>query len=41
MGKTGVIPSAIIKSDSKNKITFLKGPVDFGPNPLADRVDFE
>lgn len=40
-GKTGVIPSAIIRSDSKNKITFLKGPINFGPNPLADRVDYE
>ncbi|TNV74741.1 hypothetical protein FGO68_gene9730 [Halteria grandinella] len=40
-GKTGIVPSAIIMSDSKNRITFLKGPTDFGPNPIADRVDFE
>jgi len=40
LGRTGVIPSAVIIGHPSNKITFLNAPLKyFGPNPFESRVD--
>lgn len=42
LGRTGIVPSAIIRGHPSNKVTFLLGAAtEFGPNPYESFIDKE